>query len=110
MNKPAIRAKRSQIRGNRSRDRAVVFITDPEEETHSAQEILMHLYRLTRAEARLASVMMQGTSVGEAADRLQLSYETCRSQLKSVFLKTETSRQTDLVRMLLRSPAGLSSS
>ncbi len=99
-------APASEHRDGHMHPTAVVFITDPEEETHSAQEILMHLYRLTRAEARLASVMMQGTSLREAADRLQLSYETCRSQLKSVFLKTETSRQTDLVRMLLRSPAG----
>lgn len=98
----------SEYRDGRTHPTAVVFITDPEEEMHSAEEILMHLYRLTRAEARLASVMMQGTSVREAADRLELGYETCRSQLKSVFQKTETSRQTELVRLLLRSPAGLS--
>lgn len=86
---------------------AVVFVTDPEQEAAPAQDILMRLYCLTRAEARLAAVMMEGVSVREAADRLRLGYETCRSQLKNVFLKTDTFRQGELIRLLLTGPAGL---
>ncbi len=87
--------------------RVAIFVTDPERESQSPTDLLMCLYRLSPAEARLAGVLMQGISLREAADQLEVTYETARSQLKSVFLKTETSRQGELVRLLLRSTAAL---
>lgn len=98
----------SEYRDTTIHPSAVVFISDPEDGTETSDEMLRRLYGLTRAEARLASVLMEGTSMREAGERLGITYETARSQLKSVFLKTETSSQSELVGLLLRSPAGLS--
>lgn len=89
------------------RPAVAIFIGDPERNVESPESCLSRLYRLTPAESRLASKVMQGVSLREAADQLKVTYETARSQLKSVFLKTETSRQTELIRLLLRSTAAL---
>lgn len=61
-------------------------------------------FGLTVAEARLASRLQQGESLTEIADALGLSRETLRRHLKSVFAKTNTNRQAELVLLLARVP------
>jgi hypothetical protein len=41
-----------------------------------------------------------GTSLEQAAQELNISTETARSQLKAVFAKTDTHRQSELVALL----------
>lgn len=57
---------------------------------------------LTPAEARLASALLQGTSLDEAAAQLGVTRNTIRTQLRGLFIKTDTHRQSDLLRVLLR--------
>jgi DNA-binding CsgD family transcriptional regulator len=64
--------------------------------------ILARTFRLTPAEARLACVIARGASPGIAAGELKISRETARNQLKSVFAKTDTHRQSELVALLLQ--------
>jgi len=85
---------------------AALFITDPEVEPRTAEDLLQQLYGLTPAEARLAVALLVGLSVDEAADRFTVTAATVRTQLRSVFAKTDTRRQSELVRTLLRSPVG----
>jgi DNA-binding CsgD family transcriptional regulator len=62
---------------------------------------LAAMHGLTRAEARLASLLADGRSLEEAAETLTVSIQTVRSQLKSVFAKTGVKRQAELVALLL---------
>jgi DNA-binding CsgD family transcriptional regulator len=64
--------------------------------------ILARTFRLTPAEAKLASVIARGVSPGIAAGELKISRETARNQLKSVFAKTDTHRQSELVALILQ--------
>ncbi|MGB6177230.1 MAG: helix-turn-helix transcriptional regulator [Methylocella sp.] len=64
--------------------------------------ILARTFRLTPAEAKLACVIARGASPGIAARELKISRETARNQLKSVFAKTDTHRQSELVALLLQ--------
>jgi len=59
------------------------------------------MHGLTRAEARLASLLAVGIGPQQAAEALSVSVHTVRSQLKSVFAKTGTTRQAELVALLL---------
>jgi DNA-binding CsgD family transcriptional regulator len=54
-------------------------------------------FDLTPAEARLVARLMTGESLRSCAKALGIKYETLRGQLKSVFQKTKTHRQTELV-------------
>jgi len=64
--------------------------------------ILAKTFRLTPAEAKLACVIARGASPGIAARELKISRETARNQLQSVFAKTDTHRQSELVALLLQ--------
>lgn len=54
-------------------------------------------YRLTQAEIRLVLALERGDSLAEFAEANSLSLHTVRSQLKSIFSKTNTHRQHELV-------------
>ncbi|MAT92436.1 MAG: helix-turn-helix transcriptional regulator [Halioglobus sp.] len=86
---------------------AAVFISDPEREESTSQQVLADLFSLTPAEARLATLLAQGMSLAEVSSAQGISQHTARAQLKSVFAKTGVSRQAELVRLVLKSAATL---
>ena len=64
--------------------------------------ILARTFCLTPSEAKLACVIARGASPYIAARELNISRETARNQLKAVFAKTGTHRQSELVALLLQ--------
>ncbi|MBS7743537.1 helix-turn-helix transcriptional regulator [Chelatococcus sp. HY11] len=62
-------------------------------------------YRLTAAEQRLVSALLDGRSLSEAAEQFGITRETVRTHLRSIFLKTGTHRQVELVRLLMKVPS-----
>jgi FixJ family two-component response regulator len=84
---------------------AAVFLCDPRRRATTTEEMLADLYGLTPAEARLSSLLMSGRSIDEAAQELSITANTARTHLKHVFAKTHTSRQGELVSLLLCGPA-----
>jgi DNA-binding CsgD family transcriptional regulator len=86
---------------------AIAFIVDPEARFDSPVAMLTELFALSRAEARLAALLLQDRSLREAAQELGVSLNTVRTQLKKLFDKTGTRRQGALIRALLISPAHL---
>jgi DNA-binding CsgD family transcriptional regulator len=62
--------------------------------------ILAKTFRLTPSEAKLACIIARGAPPDIAARELKISRETARNQLKSVFAKTDTHRQSELVALL----------
>lgn len=64
--------------------------------------ILVKTFRLTPSEAKLASIIARGAAPDAAAQELKISRETARNQLKSVFAKTGTHRQGELIALLLQ--------
>jgi DNA-binding CsgD family transcriptional regulator len=64
--------------------------------------ILAKTFRLTPSEAKLACIIARGAPPVIAARELMISRETARNQLKSVFAKTDTHRQSELVALLMQ--------
>src|SRR4029079_1502421 len=58
-------------------------------------------FSLTPAEIALVDKLLAGKSLQEAARERKITYETARSTLKSVFFKTGTHRQSELIIRLL---------
>lgn len=85
---------------------AAVFISDPDSRTLSNSAVFRQLYGLTPAEARLAHILASGDSLRDAAEKLGVAQSTLRSQLKSIFAKTNTNRQSELIRTLIMAPTG----
>jgi DNA-binding CsgD family transcriptional regulator len=63
---------------------------------------LAKTFHLTPSEAKLACIIARGAPPAIAARELKISRETARNQLKSVFAKTNTHRQSELVALLLQ--------
>jgi DNA-binding CsgD family transcriptional regulator len=84
---------------------AAVLISDPTQTCAPNNQVLSSLFGFTSAECRLASLLMQGLSVVEAARELGITAQTARSHLKVIFEKTGTNRQNHLMYLLLSSPA-----
>ena len=66
--------------------------------THQAADTA---YQFTKAEARVASLLIQGLTIKEICDDLDVSRNTVSSHLKKLFMKTDTQRQSDFTRLLL---------
>jgi DNA-binding CsgD family transcriptional regulator len=83
---------------------AIAFIGNPDKGCTLPLEILRAAYGLTPAEAKLAVLLLEGLSITEAAAANRVTRETVRSQLKSIFLKTGTRRQGELIGLLASLP------
>jgi DNA-binding CsgD family transcriptional regulator/PAS domain-containing protein len=77
-----------------------MFIVDPEVRPKADLLGYQHAFGLTPAEARLAAHLVEGSSLAEIANKHRISITTVRSQLRTLFAKTETHRQVDLIRVL----------
>jgi DNA-binding CsgD family transcriptional regulator len=64
--------------------------------------LLAKTFSLTPSEAKLACIIARGAGPDTAAGELNISRETARNQLKSIFAKTATHRQGELVALLLQ--------
>ncbi|GEM_PF-1615717 len=84
---------------------ALLFAFDPEIAPSVGVELVRALFGLSEAEAQLAVALGCGKTLDDAAQERGTSIHTIRSQLKSIFNKTGTKRQSDLVSLLLSSPA-----
>lgn len=85
-----------------------VLIFDPTLKRTTATKFFATSYGLTPAEALLALELAQGTSVENFAVIRNVSVNTVRTQLSSIFAKTDTKRQGELISLLLRITAGIS--
>jgi DNA-binding CsgD family transcriptional regulator len=75
-----------------------VFLHDPEARADAPLQWLRRLYSLTEAEALVMHALMGGETLAEIAVKFGKRVETVRTQLKSIFRKTGTESQSELVR------------
>jgi len=85
---------------------SVAVLVDLEARVRLVERDVMSVFNLTPAEARLAARLSSGDSIDEIAAELGITYETSRKQLKSIFQKTDTNRQAQLVALLAQVSAG----
>lgn len=82
--------------------RVVLILNDLDLERGIQSRLLSKAFDLTPAEARLAALLAKDLSLDESANSLGISRQTARNQLKAIFTKTGTSRQAELLSLLLR--------
>lgn len=82
---------------------AAITVLDPGLEWQGLDNaILCQAFNLSPGEARLVSLLASGLTPREAATELNVSVGTVRAQLHSVFGKTGTGRQAELIQLALR--------
>lgn len=86
---------------------AVIYIRDAVGESMTSIDISKKLFGLTPAETALTIQLINGLSLEESAEALNIRRNTARAHLRSIFSKTGVRRQTELVRLVLNSVAAL---
>jgi DNA-binding CsgD family transcriptional regulator/PAS domain-containing protein len=83
-----------------------IFLSSGEAAKLPPSSVLATLFDLTPTEAKVMVSLASGTSRSETAASLGLSENTVKTHLGHIFTKTQTSRQSDLVRLMhsIRSP------
>lgn len=84
----------------RSRAHVIIFIVDPHASLALDAALLKKLYGLTAAEIRVTQRVYAGDTTRQASEVLGVSELTLRTQLKSIFAKTDTHRQSELMKLL----------
>ena len=80
---------------------AAVHVMDPNVDVKPMLEPLCRAYQLTPVECHLATLLATGSTLALTAKVMKIKEATARSYLKQIFLKTDTHRQPDLIRVLL---------
>jgi len=94
----------------RSRPKLLLMFTDPKVCPRSRECALVEAFGLTPAETRVAMLVAAGMSAKEIAQRTGATHHTVRFQLKAIFRKTGTSRQSQLARLISVIPGQLEAS
>jgi DNA-binding CsgD family transcriptional regulator len=87
--------------------RIAVFLYDPELDHHASAPLVRDLFQFTPVESSIATLMMESLDTAAIARELAITRNTLRDHLKSMFSKTRTRNQGELIHTLLRCPAAL---
>lgn len=82
--------------------RVLLMLLDLSDQKPPPSALLATSFGLTAAEAKLAGLVGAGETVERAAEQLDISAHTARTQLKAVFGKTDTHRQAELAALVTR--------
>lgn len=98
--KPLLLTLARRIDGSGGKALAVIMTNDLHWPSHLGP-ILKDLFLLTQAEIEVIRLMVYGADVTEMAQKRSTSISTIRSQLRSIFVKTETKSQIECLRTVL---------
>lgn len=93
---------RDGLSGNTREAGAVVFVTRSEANNTVPENMLRSLFGLTVSEANLTTYFLESKVLAVAAGRSSIGINTARTHLKRIFAKTQTSRQAELVALILK--------
>jgi len=79
----------------------LLFVSDPDREPPPSAELLGLLFGLSPAEVKLTLALLQGHGLQASARAAGISLGTAHTHLRHIFSKTGTSRQAELVRLVL---------
>ena len=86
---------------------AVLILADPLLTTYPDASTLIDQYGLTISEARFSQTLVRSRALNAASVELGISRETARRHVKSIFEKTQTHSQAELIHLLVRHPSAI---
>jgi len=81
----------------------IMFISDSDADFSAASAPVCKLFGLSPVESKVVCHLVGGKTLLETADILHIKPQTIRAYLKQIFAKTDTNRQSDLVRLVITS-------
>lgn len=91
----------SAAEGARISNFYLLLVLDQERQNHSLNADLVTTYHLTDKEQMVLLHLIHGNSIKEIAEAAFVSENTVKTHLKSLFRKTDTKSQTEVIRLIL---------
>ena len=91
-----------------TRPAVLLFVSDPQAAFPSRSEVAQQLFSLSAIQGKLADLLVSGVDLKAAAIQLGITYDSARFQLKEVFRRTGTHKQSELTRTLMEIPSRMS--
>ena len=79
---------------------AIVLVVEPEKRASTDPELVADALGLTRAETRVAVMLVEGNTVADIARATGRTKGTVGWHLRQIFLKNRISRQVELVQLI----------
>lgn len=79
----------------------IVSFFDLSQKVPIDEDLLQSAYDLTASEIRVCSLLANNESVEGVAEKLRISPNTARTHIKRIYSKTGSSRQSDLVKLMM---------
>jgi DNA-binding CsgD family transcriptional regulator len=92
--------------GGRPRKGFVLICRSSQTPIEVNQAALRAAFGLTASEARVCATLAEGENIQALSQTLCISTQTARTHLKRIFDKTETTRQAELIRLLMTFACG----
>jgi DNA-binding CsgD family transcriptional regulator len=86
-------------------DAIALYLADSRRPIETRQEVVRRLFGLTEREASVLCALVQGDDTRGIARRLSVGFETVKTHLQHIMHSVGVSRQAELVRLVLSSPA-----
>ncbi len=80
----------------------ILFLDIRLKENNEAINLIQNLYQLTKSELNLTMALLKGLSITDYSKDQCVSLNTSRTHLKSIFKKTKTNKQSELLSLLCR--------
>ena len=81
---------------------ALITLIDPERVPEIKMDRFIALYGLTRAEAEVCALVVDGRSLDEIAETRNTTPVTVKNQVAALLSKTGVARRSELIRLVIR--------
>jgi DNA-binding CsgD family transcriptional regulator len=83
----------------------MMFLYHPDLAPKVDNTILAAAFGLTPGESKTTNLLAEGFSQKEIAEKLGIKHDTVRKQLQSIYYKTSTNKQSELIKLMLNLPS-----
>ena len=80
---------------------AIIFLTQTNQAQYLAKDYLVQKYKLAKRELEVCDLFVNGLSLEQISEQMDITYGSIRVYIKNIFAKTGCSSQTELMQLLM---------
>ncbi|MDH0031209.1 MULTISPECIES: helix-turn-helix transcriptional regulator [unclassified Acinetobacter] len=80
---------------------AIIFLTQTNQAQYLAKDYLIQKYKLAKRELEVCDLFVNGLSLEQIAEHMDITYGSIRVYIKNIFAKTGCTSQTELMQLLM---------
>lgn len=91
----------SEAKTPHQQKQAIIFLTQTNQAQYLAKDYLVQKYKLAKRELEVCELFVNGLSLEQIAEHMDITYGSIRVYIKNIFAKTGCTSQTELMQLLM---------